>query len=124
MFAQSYRARVQLTQTEIDHLSSKFVMLSYLLSFIGVLLDQFSTRLGLRNPNIIEMNSYTVIMMDKGIWIIIDLIAVLVTILLTHYIIKFWNFKFRQFFALFPFSFGALKLVTGLSNIFFIISVT
>ncbi len=97
---------------------------SYLLSFLGVLLDQISTRFGLRNLNLIEMNPYTIIMMDYGIWIIIDLIAVLVTILFTHYIIKFWNFKFRQLLALLPFSFGVLKLVTGLSNIILIISVT
>ena len=122
MFTLRFSAR--LSQTEIDRLFGKFVMFSYLLSFIGVLLDQFSTRFGLRNLNIIELNPYSVIMMDYGIWLIIDLMAVLVTILLTHYIIKFWDFKFRQLLALFPFSFGVLKLVTGLSNIFLIISVT
>ncbi len=124
MFALRFRARKRVTQTGIDHPLGKFVTFSYLLSFLGVLLDQTSTRFGLRNLNLIEMNPYTVIMMDYGIWIIIDLIAVLVTILFTHYVIKFWNFKFRQLLALFPFSFGVLKLVTGLSNIILIISVT
>ncbi len=100
-----------------------FVKCSYLLSFIGVLLDQFSTRFGLINPNIIEMNNYAVIMMDYGIWIIVDLLAVFITILLTHFIIKFWNFKYRQLIALFPYTFGVFKLLTGLSNISLIISV-
>jgi hypothetical protein len=124
MFALRFRTRARVTQTGIDRTLGKFVTFSYLLSFLGVLLDQISTRFGLGNLNLIEMNPYVVIMMEYGIWIIIDLIAVLVTILFTHYVIKFWNFKFRQLLALFPFSFGVLKLVTGLSNIILIISVT
>jgi len=109
--------KIRLTQNKIERPFGIFVNCSYLLSFIGVLLDQFSTRFGLKNPNIIEMNTYTVIMMDYGIWLIIDLLAVFITILLTHFIIKFWNFKYRQLIALFPYTFGVLKLLTGLSNI-------
>lgn len=116
--------KIRLTQNKIERPFGIFVKYSYLLSFIGVLIDQFSTRFGLKNPNIIEMNTHTVIMMDYGIWIIIDLLAVCITILLTHFIIKFWNFKYRQIIALFPFTFGVLKFVTGLSNISLIISVT
>ena len=113
--------KIVLTQNKTDRPFGIFVNISYLLSFIGVLLDQFSTRLGLKNPNIIEMNTYTVITMDHGIWIIIDLLAVFITILLTHFIIKFWNFKYRQIIALFPYTFGVLKFLTGLSNISLII---
>ncbi len=109
--------KIGLAQNKIDRPFGKFEKFSYLLSFIGVLLDQFSTRFGLKNPNIIEMNTYAIIMMDYGIWIIIDLLVVIITILLTHSIIKFWNFKYRQIIALFPFTFGVLKLLTGLSNI-------
>ena len=116
--------KIRLTQNMIERPFGIFVKCSYLLSFIGVLLDQFSTRFGLKNPNIIEMNNYAVIMMDYGIWIIVDLLAVFITILLTHFIIKFWNFKYRQLIALFPYTFGVLKLLTGLSNISLIISVT
>jgi hypothetical protein len=124
MFSLRFRARARVNRPGIDRPLGKFVTFSYFLSFLGVLLDQISTRFGLGNLNLIEMNPYVVIMMEYGIWIIIDLIAVLVTILFTHYVIKFWNFKFRQLLALFPFSFGVLKLVTGLSNIILIISVT
>lgn len=69
------------------------------------------------------MNNYAVIMMDNGIWIMIDLLAVIITILLTHFLIKCWSFKYRQIIALFPFTFGVLKLVTGLLNISLIISI-
>ncbi len=116
--------KIRLTQNMIERPFGIFVKCSYLLSFIGVLLDQFSTRFGLKNPNIIEMNNYAVIMMDYGIWVIVDLLAVFITILLTHFIIKFWNFKYRQLIALFPYTFGVFKLLTGLSNISLIISVT
>ncbi len=116
--------KIRLTQNMIKRPFGIFVKCSYLISFIGVLLDQFSTRFGLKNPNIIEMNNYAVIMMDYGIWIIVDLLAVFITILLTHFIIKFWNFKYRQLIALFPYTFGVFKLLTGLSNISLIISVT
>jgi hypothetical protein len=112
-----------LTQNKIDRPFGIFVKFSYLLSFIGVLLDQLSTRFGLKNPNIIEMNNYAVIMMDYGIWIIIDLLAVIITILLTHFLIKCCNFKYRQIIAFFPFTFGVLKLVTGFLNISLIISI-
>ena len=113
--------KIGLAQNKIDRPFGIFVKFSYFLSFFGVLLDQFSTRIGLINPNIIELNTYTVIMMDYGIWIIIDLLAVFLTILLTHFVIKFWNFKYRQIIALFPCTFGVLKLLTGLSNISLIV---
>ena len=95
---------------------SKIVYIAYLFSFMGFMADQTSTRFGITNPNIIEINPTTLHLMDAGLWLYVDIIAVLFTILISQFIIKHWNFKYRDLIALMPSTYGVLKLVTGILN--------
>lgn len=96
--------------------TSNIVNIAYLFSFIGFMADQISTRFGITNPNIIEINPTTLHLMDAGLWLYADIIAVLFTILVSQFIIKYWNFKYRDLIALMPSTYGVLKLVTGILN--------
>ena len=102
--------------------ASKIVNIAYLFSFIGFAADQISTRFGITNPNIIEINPTTLHLMDAGLWLFADIIAVLFTILVSQFIIKYWNFKYRDLIALMPSTYGVLKLVTGILNLHLILT--
>ena len=110
---ESIRAKVEIKE-KIN--TSKIVYIAYLFSFIGFATDQISTRFGITNPNIIEINPTTMHLMDAGLWLYADIVAVLFTILVSQLIIKHWNFKYRELIALTPSTYGALKLVTGILN--------
>ena len=47
--------------------------LSYILSPMGVLIDQISTRIGLAHPMIYEANQNVKIILDKGLWFYVDI---------------------------------------------------
>jgi len=102
--------------------SNRFAKITYLVSILGCSIDQLSTRIGLTNSNLCELNPLTAFLMATGIWLYVDIAAVLMTILVSYLIIEHWSFKYKRFILLFPFTFGFLKLLTGISNIFFYIT--
>lgn len=95
----------------------RLVVITYILSVSGVFADQVSTRIGLTHPNIVELNHITASFLNIGVWLYIDITAVIITILVSHLVIRYWSFKFRRLITLLPLTFGALKLVTGISNL-------
>ncbi len=94
------------------------MILSYAVSVLGFAVDQASTRLGLTFSNVVETNQVALHLMNAGLWLYADLAAVLLTILITRLVIERWSFRYKHAVALFPLTFGALKLVTGMSNFF------
>lgn len=84
--------------------------------------DQITTRFGITNLNIIEINPTTLHLMDAGLWLYADIIAVFFTILVSYSIIKYWNFKHRDLIALMPLTYGVLKLVTGILNLHLVLT--
>lgn len=92
--------------------------LTYLISLIGFCTDQLSTRLGLTNPLIFETNHVTGRLMDMGIWLPIDIFAVLITVSIAHIMIRYWDYKYKRVVILLPFTYGILKLITGISNFY------
>jgi hypothetical protein len=95
---------------------------AYLISLIGFSIDQISTRIGLTFPHIFEKNPVTLQLLNAGTWLYIDFFFALFTIIVSHIVMLKWGFKHRKFIALFPLTFGALKLLTGLHNINLIVS--
>ncbi len=92
--------------------------LSYIMPFVGCAADQLSTRIGLTNSNLLEVNALTTHFMVLGIWLYIDLVAVLVTILVPYVLIGRWGFRYKRLLLMFPLTYSILKLATGLSNIY------
>lgn len=94
------------------------MILSYAVSVLGFAVDQASTRIGLTISNVVETNQVALQLMNNGLWLYVDLAVVLLTILITRLVIERWSFRYRYAVALFPLTFGALKLVTGMLNFF------
>ncbi len=117
--AQEFTSNLEGKKEKIN--TSKIVYFAYLFSFIGFMADQISTRIGLTNPYLIEINPTTWHLMNAGLWLYADIIAVLFTILVSQSVIKYWNFKYRDLIALLPSTYGVLKLVTGIFNLHLIL---
>jgi hypothetical protein len=91
--------------------------LSYILSPLGVFIDQISTRIGLTHPMIYEANQNVKILLDKGLWLYVDITIIFVMILICRLIVDNWNFKNRRVVFLGPLTFGILKTITGIRNL-------
>ena len=97
--------------------NSILLKLSYLVSFFGVILDQLSTRIGLTHPIVFETNMSTAYLIGNGLWLYADILALLVCISVSYFFIKRSSFKFRFVIMFLPFTFGFLKVITGISNL-------
>lgn len=99
-----------------------FAKIIYLISILGCAIDQLSTRIGLNDLNLYELNPRTAYFMAVGIWLYVDIAAVLITILVSYLIIKHWSFKYKRLILLFPLTYGLLKFLTGINNIYLYIT--
>lgn len=97
---------------------NKLTRIIYMMPILGCVIDQLSTRIGLTNSNLCELNPQTVYLMAVGIWLYVDIIAVIMIILISYLIIKHWKFQYKRFILLFPFTFGVLKIFAGINNIY------
>ena len=91
--------------------------LSYILSPLGVFIDQISTRIGLAHPMIYEANLNVKILLDKGLWFYVDITIIFVMILVCRLIVDNWSFKNRRVIFLGPLTYGVLKTITGIRNL-------
>lgn len=89
----------------------------YLMPILGCAIDQLSTRIGLTNSNLYELNPRVTYLMVVGIWLYVDIAAVLITILVSYLVMKHWDFKYKRFILLFPLTLGLLKILAGINNI-------
>jgi hypothetical protein len=117
-----FRSFISTSTLKRKALSEFNVKLAYLVSLIGFSIDQISTRMGLTFPNVFERNQTTVRFLNSGTWLYVDFFLALFTILVSHLVISKWGFKHRNLIALFPLTFGALKLLTGFLNLNLIVS--
>ena len=62
--------------------------MAYASVVIGLLLDQLSTRLVIAHPYIYEGNKYVVMMMERGVWLLTDVVVVLGCILIPYLFIR------------------------------------
>lgn len=97
---------------------NKLTRIIYMMPVLGCAIDQLSTRIGLTNSNLCELNPQTVYLMAVGIWLYIDIVAVIIVILVSYLIIKHWNFQYKRLILLFPFTLGFLKILAGINNIY------
>ena len=94
-----------------------FEGLAYILSICGIMMDQLSTRIGLSRPNIVELNPRAVYLMNLGMYLYVDIFIAFSMIAFCYLTIKFWGFKNRWAILFLPFTFGVLRLSTGILNI-------
>ena len=75
---------------------------SYLFASLGVASDQISTRIGLLNPNIVESNPITRLLISANSWLIFDMIILGFTILSSHIFLRNENGKNRKYILICP----------------------
>ena len=90
---------------------------SYLLTITGVVLDQISTRLVLTSPYAYETNRYAVWMMERGLWLPIDVLLVSAIIAVPAILMRKWRFGGRWAVLFLPATFGALRFLSGIWNV-------
>ena len=88
----------------------------YLLPVIGFIVDQVSTRIGLTNPALQELNPVTEHLLHAGLWLYFDAVIAIALISSTYLIIRKWDFRYKSLVLLTPLTYGVLKVLTGISN--------
>lgn len=88
----------------------------YLLPVVGYIVDQVSTRIGLTNPALQELNPVTEHLLQAGLWLYFDAAVAISIISSTYLIVRKWGFRYRSLVLLTPLTYGLMKVLTGISN--------
>lgn len=91
--------------------------ISYLLATAGILGDHLSTRLGLTKLYTYEANPYTIWLMEKGLWLPLDLLLLLATVGISFTIMRRWTFRGRWAVLAVPILLGSARLCSAILNL-------
>ena len=97
--------------------------LSYIFSVIGIIFDQYSTRLGLQHPLIYESNPVVRALIEDGVWLYADILILGAMLLTCKLLVDRWSFPYRGVVFLGPLTYGLLRFFTGFRNMMLLISV-
>ena len=89
---------------------------SYILAVVGVLLDHFSTNLGL-SMGYSEANIYAATLIDAGLWFIIDSILIIGILSTTYMIIHYTGERYRWLMLCFPLVLGFCRMTAAVFNL-------
>jgi len=93
---------------------------------LGCTLDQVSTRVALMNENIYESNPYAQALMDRGLWLVVDIILVVslsALVLTANIILKASGIPHLEYIPyLVPLIVGAIRMGAGIHNILLCLS--
>ncbi len=89
--------------------------LSILFFLVRVPLDQNTTRIGLRYPTVYEFNPSSRWLMEKGLWVLADLIIIVGLVLISDYVSGVTPTGYIMYLT--PFLVGVLRIVASLFNV-------
>jgi len=91
-------------------------IISYLTLIVGVMGDHISTLIAIQRPHIYEANPTTVILMDMGLWLPVDIALIAIGIAVPYILIR--KTKREEFKALlaYPLVHGLIRFVACLWN--------
>ena len=87
---------------------------SYLVLILGTLGDHISTLIALTRPNIYESNLFTLWLMEKGLWLLFDVVLVAVGIAVPYLIIRLTKRDYFKALLVYPFLHGLIRLGASL----------
>ena len=104
-------------------LSPKIIEIAaYFLAVLGMLGDQISTRLGLAMPGTCELNFLAAWMMERSLWLPVDLLFLTVLLCAPAVLIRRYDSKERWLALAYPILFGLIRITAAMSNFVIIIT--
>jgi len=89
---------------------------SYFMLIFGTLGDHVSTIIALTRPYIYESNTFTVWLMERGLWLPFDIVLVALGIAVPYLIIRFTKRNYFKALLVYPFIHGLIRLGACLWN--------
>ena len=91
-------------------------VLSYLMLIMGTLGDHVSTVVALSKPYIYETNPFTVQLMERGLWLPVDLVLIVLGIAIPYVLIHFTEKEYFKALLAYPFLHGLIRFGACLWN--------
>jgi len=95
---------------------------AYVTAAVGTVTDHFSTQVALLSPRIRELNQFTLLLRELGLWIHFDVFLFAFSLLLPAAIMRRSSFKGRWGILVFPLFYGAARLAAAIHNVFVLYS--
>ena len=89
---------------------------SYFMLILGTLGDHVSTVIALTRPYIYESNPFTVWLMERGLWLPLDVVLVAVGIAVPYLILRLTKRDYFKALLVYPFLHGLIRLGACLWN--------
>lgn len=85
-------------------------LFSYLVLVVGTLGDHVSTVIALSRPYIYESNPFTVHLMERGLWLPVDIVLIVLGIGIPYVLIRLTNRRSFQALLAYPLVHGLARL--------------
>lgn len=94
-----------------------FEKLAYCLAIVGSLGDHISTRIGVTQLHIYETNRVVVALMQRGLWLPVDLILLSIIIGAPYFVMRESTYHGTWIILLVPAIIGAIRILFTISNL-------
>jgi hypothetical protein len=96
---------------------TRFEVGAYAMLIIGVIGDHLSTGIALASRNCYESNPIALGLMQNGLWVSVDVILILSSVLVTYLLSRLFVKPLAQYLLIFPILTGLIRLVISFWNI-------
>jgi hypothetical protein len=96
---------------------SRFEFSAYLFLITGVIGDHLTTGIALTRENIYESNQVALNLMQNGLWVPLDAILILISILIPYILIRVLKQDVAQYLLIPPLFAGLIRLIVTFWNL-------
>lgn len=96
---------------------SRFEFIAYLFLIAGVIGDHLTTGIALTRESIYESNQVALKLMQNGLWVPIDAILILISIIIPYILIRVLKKDVAQYLLIPPLFAGLIRLVVTFWNL-------